>query len=79
MFQIPQARKQEKVFIIEALFVFMLVIIILASFAVFIYWYIFGDANPFDKKNKPIEAVQKTLYINPDYTLGNVIMKKATK
>ncbi len=79
MFQIPQVRRQEKTLLFEALFVFLLVIIILASFAVFVYWYIFGDANPFDKKSRQAAELQKNLYSNPKYRLSGIILQKAGK
>lgn len=74
MIKIPQVEEREKTFLLEIVFVFILVIVLIASLVLFAYWYLFGERNPFKPalENEVIENV----YVNPDYELQNLLIKK---
>lgn len=76
MIKIPKIDREEKVFLFEALFVFMLIVLFLASFAIISYWYIFGAKNPFAEKVKKEKAEEEIIYVNPNYELQNLMLNK---
>lgn len=74
MIQLPSLRRRHQNYWKIATLV-LLVVIILASIFLSVYWYIFGTRNPLSSNN----SRQNNVYVAPQFRLSHVIINGFSK